>query len=188
MKLETLSAIAVDKGVINLHLNPLLGLLVVAVALIVFGYVAWCGFCLFANFFTGWKGLTRRFPVSDIHKSGRTYQGQTGYFNRDSWNRPFQLPCLFLIEVAQEGLLLTAYFARRSPILIPWADIQKVDDVDVLGLSEVRIIVDYGSARRMTFHLPKEALTAIQESVPVERLHKTDSLSQLIRDRLNHDT
>jgi hypothetical protein len=47
--------------------------------------------------------------------------------------------------------------------------------------------VNYGKERRATFGLPQEALTAIQENVPAERLHKPESLSQLIKDRINHD-
>jgi hypothetical protein len=85
---------------------------------------------------------------------------------------------MFRIEVAQEGLLITAYFARRLPILVPWADIRDVEDVDLS--SQVRITVNYENERRMTFRLPKEALSVIQQNVPTERLHKT-SFSQLIK-------
>jgi len=57
----------------------------------------------------------------------------------------------------------------------------------VLGTSNVSISVNYGKERRATFGLPREALAAIQESVPAEKLHKTESLSQLIKNRMNPD-
>jgi hypothetical protein len=162
------------------------GLLVIAVILIVFGILAWCGFSIFARLSTGWKTLAQRFPVIDVHKSGRKYSGRDGHFDAPSYNRPFHLDYFFTIEIAQEGLLITPYFFWCSPILVPWGDVQRVDDTDVLGLSTTRISVNYGKERRATFGLPKEALTTIQASVPAERLHKTESFSQLIKDRLKN--
>jgi hypothetical protein len=38
-------------------------------------------------------------------------------------------------------------------------------------LSRVELFVDYES--RLSFTVPKDALTTIQENVPAERLHKT---------------
>jgi hypothetical protein len=179
---------AVVIGDINLHLKPLPAIMVMASALIVFGIAVWSGFCVFAKLGTGWKALTRRFPATDVHKLGKKYAGQDGYFKRKSWNSPFCLFRLFLVELAQEGLLVTAYFARRSPILIPWSDIQKVEDEDtgMFGSSTVEITVDYERERHMTFSIPREALTVIQENVPAERLHKAASFSQLIKNRLNN--
>jgi len=174
-----------------MHLNPILALLLVvsaaALAVIALGVLVWCGFSVFAGFFTGWKTLARRFPATDVHKSGRKYSGRDGHFEAPSWNSPFHLNYFFTIEIAQEGLLITPYFFWCSPILVPWGDVQRVDDTNVLGSSYVRISMDYGKERRATFSLPKEALTAIQESVPIERLHKTESFSQLIKNRMNQD-
>jgi hypothetical protein len=186
MKIETLSAITVVQGAVVIHLNPILALLVVALALIVFGVLAWCGFSIFARLSTGWKTLAQRFPATHVHKSGRKYSGCDGHFDAPSWNRPLHLDYYFTIEIAQEGLLIAPYFVWCSPVLIPWGDVQRVDDTDVLGLSKTRISVNYGKERQATFGLPKEALTTIQESVPAERLHKTESFSQLIKDRLKN--
>lgn len=149
--------------------------------------LVWC-ICVVLKLFTGWKALTRRFPITDVHKFGKKYTGQTGYFNRKSWNRPFCLSSLFSVELAQEGLLVTALFARNSPLLILWADVRDVNDSDVFGWPTVLVTADYERGvvdhdREVTFSLPKAALTVIQANVPADRLHKTDSFSELIKKR-----
>jgi hypothetical protein len=83
-------------------------------------------------------------------------------------------------------LLVTGYFARRLPILIPWSEIQSVENIDMAGCSTVLVTVHYEGERRMVFDVPKEVLTIIRDNVPAERLHKTDSLSQLLKNRLNN--
>ncbi len=135
------------------------------------------------RWFIAWKLLVRKFPATDVHRAGRSYSGQNGYY----WRRgsSANIKHLFRIDLAQEGLLVTGYFARRSPILIPWGDIQQVDDVDMLGISEVSVTVNYEGERRIVLQVPKEALASIQGNVPAERLHRTESLSQAIKDRLN---
>ena len=176
---------------IHLHIGNIILVASFAIAL---GIVLVGGFCVFAKVFTGWKALTRRFPVTDIHRFGKKYTGQTGYFNRKSWNRPFCLSSLFSVELAQEGLLVTALFARNSPLLILWDDIRDVDDSDVFGWPTVLMTADYERGvvdhnREVIFSIPKDALTVIQANVPADRLHKTGSLSQLIKNRMNqgHD-
>jgi hypothetical protein len=128
-----------------------------------------------------WKTLAKKFPATDVHKLGKKYSMQDGFYNCGGSRSALNYS--FCIEIAQEGLLITGYFARRLPILIPWSEIQNVEDVDIS--SQVRITVNYENDRSMTFRLPKEALTVIQENVPAERLHKT-SFSQLIKNRLNN--
>ena len=134
-------------------------------------------FYLTSKWIAGWKALTRRFPATDVHKFGDKYKGQTGVFGHKFANSPTVIRSQFLIELAQEGLLVTPNFAKRSPILIPWTDI-----CDVSGTT---LTVNYEN--QLKFTTPEEALTAIQESVPAERLHKAESLSQLIKTRFNHD-
>jgi hypothetical protein len=129
-----------------------------------------------------WKVLAKKFPATDVHKLGKRYLRQDGFYNCGGSRAALNYS--FCIEVAQEGLFITGDFAKRLPILIPWADIQDVEDVDLS--SKVRITVNYENDRSMTFRLPKEALTVIQQNVPGERLHKT-SFSQLIKNRLNQD-
>jgi len=69
-------------------------------------------------------------------------------------NRPFCLFGLFSVELAQEGLLVTACFARRSPILIPWSEIQNVEIKDVA----VQITVYYEREESETakFTIPRK--------------------------------
>ena len=167
----------------NLHFHFLNIILVASIAIAI-GITLVGGFCVFAKFFTGWKTLTRRFPATDVHKLGKKYTGQNGYFDRKYMNSPFCLFWLFLVELAQEGLLVTAHFARRSPILIPWSDIQNVEIKDVAV--EITVYYERDERDRVKFTIPKEALTEIQENVPAERLHKAASFSELIENRLNN--
>jgi hypothetical protein len=128
---------------------------------------------------TGWKALTQRFPVTDVHKFGGRYKRQTGYFDRGPRNA---VNGQFLIELAQEGLVVTPNFARRSPILIPWSAIRDVTETNLFGMrSVVLMTVDY--EKELKFTIPKDALTAIQENVPAERLHQGMSFSELIKKR-----
>jgi hypothetical protein len=65
---------------------------------------------------TSWKALTQRFQATDVHKFSGRYKRQTGCFDEGPENA---VSGQFLIELAQEGFLVTPYyFARRSPILI----------------------------------------------------------------------
>jgi hypothetical protein len=127
------------------------------------------------------KHWLKKFPATDVHKLGKKYSMQDGFYNCGGSRAALNYS--FCIEFAQEGLFITGYFAKHLPILIPWADIQDVEDVDVS--SQVRITVNYDKERSMTFRLPKEALADIQQNVPAERLHKT-SFSQLLQNRLNN--
>lgn len=144
--------------------------------------VIWRGNNLLTRWNVAWKLLAEKFPVKEVHKLGVSYSRQDGYYNRRGSSE--SLNYMFRMEVAQEGLLVTAYFARHLPILIPWVDIQDIEEVDLT--SKIRFTVNYEDERRMTFRLPKEALTVIQQNVPADRLHKT-SFSQLLKSRLDHD-
>jgi hypothetical protein len=125
------------------------------------GFNAWNRYC------TGWKALTQKFPAADAHKFGGRYKRQIGRFGSGTKRATGG----FLIEMAQEGFLATADFAR-TPILIPWSAIRDITELDMFGLfSSVELVVDYEP--RVSFTVPKDALTVIQENVPAERLHKT---------------
>ena len=179
---------AFHAGVINLHLQPFPALIVIALILLAFGLAVVSGFTVFAKYFSGWRGLVRRFPATDAHSLGKEYGGQSGLFDRKSQSRPFSLNSLFLVEPAQEGLLVTAYFARRQPILLRWSDIQKVEDQDLPGWSAVLVTAECDKERKITVTVPKEALTVIRSNVPPERWHKTNSFTQLIKNRLINRT
>jgi hypothetical protein len=81
----------------------------------VFGF-AW----LFTRFIprktSGWEALSQRFSGTDVYKFGGRYPGCTGSFGH---GRGSSIDGAFLIELAQEGLLVTANFAKQSPILVP---------------------------------------------------------------------
>ena len=124
--------------------------------------VLWRGNSLLTKWNVAWTLLTKKFPFREVHKLGMKYSRQDGYYNRRGSSE--SLNYMFCMEVAQEGLLVTAYFARRLPILIPWADVQSIEEVDLT--SQIRFTVNYEGDRRMTFRLPKEALTVIQQNLP----------------------
>jgi hypothetical protein len=133
----------------------------------------------FNRYSTGWKALTQRFPATDFHKFGEKYKRQSGFFGSNSNNN-----CvygMFLIELAQEGFLVTANFAS-TPILIPWSAITNILEVDMFGMgTHIEITVDY--EKKLSFTVPKDALTVIQENVPAERLHKA-VFSELLKNSL----
>jgi hypothetical protein len=151
--------------------------------LIVLGVIAvpvvlWFGFHAFSRFLTGWKTLAQRFSLTDVHKFGTKYRcsGAVGAL-RGSWPN-------YVIEFAQEGFVVTPNFARRSPILVPWSGIREISEVDAGGWGDVvTVTVEYD--KLMQFYLSKDALQAIRENVPTERLRK-ESFSQLIKNRLNN--
>jgi len=154
-------------------------------ALIVLGVftvpvLLWFGFHAFSRTLTGWKTLAQRFPPTDVHKvSGKyTCSGAVGSLG-GNWPN-------YVIESAQEGLLVTPHFARHLPVLIPWSGVRSVSEVDagVFG-SVVTLTVEYD--KLMQFHLSKEALQAIREFLPAE-LFRKQSFSRLLETRLNTPT
>lgn len=130
---------------------------------------------VFARKATGWRALTQKFPASDVHKLGGSYKKQNGRFGNNEWNNSF------LIELAHEGLFITADF-DRTPILIPWSAIKDVTELSIFGfVAGVNLTVNYES--RLNFDVPKDALKAIQENVLPERLHQT-RFSDLLKSKL----
>jgi len=178
--LQIANVVIDGSGIHGLHLH-FRNIILVTLIAIAIGIALVGGFCVFAKFFTGWTNLTRRFPVMDVHGLGKIYAWQNGYFTRKFMNRPLCLFGLFSVELAQEGLLVTAYFARCSLILIPWSEIQNVEIKDMT----IQITVHYERDESETakFTIPTEVLTVIQQNVPAERLHKATSFSELINNR-----
>ena len=164
----------------HLHIGNLILVLSIAIAA---GVILVVGISAFIRWFIGWKLLVRKFPATDVHKSGTKYSTQNGFYYRGGSS--MWLSYMFRVEVAQEGLLVTGYFARRLSILIPWSEIQNVEYVNMI--SAVRITLNYENERTLVFQVPKEALTVIRQNIPTEKIQKTDSLSQLIKKRLDHD-
>ena len=54
---------------------------------------------------TGWRSLIQRFPASDVHKCGGSYKKRNGIFGGSN-----EVNKTFLIELAHEGLFITAGF------------------------------------------------------------------------------
>lgn len=86
---------------------------------------------------------------------------------------------MFCVEPADEGLLVTPFFARRSPILISWLDIENVETGDSLTVN-----VDCGNGRRMALDIPADVLPLLREKLLAERFNKKPSLAELIGNRL----
>lgn len=144
-------------------------------ALVIVGGIA-LGFAIvlggnaFQRYATGWKQLTKRFPATEVHKFGGSYKRQTGFFDITAYGGV--VSGAFLVELAQEGVLVTANFAR-TPLLIPWSAIRDVTETNMLGLKTcVRITADYEPI--LAFTIPKDALIAIQENVSTDRFHQAD--------------
>jgi hypothetical protein len=128
---------------------------------------------------TDWDDLAQRFPAEEVHKLGGRYKRRDGFFGR---GRRLALKGMFLIELAQEGVLVTASFARPAPILIPWSAIRHVSETRLGGMySAVLMSVKYD--REVKFHLPDEALAAMGQKVPAEHLDQSPSLVGLIKSR-----
>jgi hypothetical protein len=127
---------------------------------------------------TGWRALTQRFPAIDAHKFGGSYKKRNGIFGNNECNG------FFLIELAHEGLLITADF-DRTPILIPWSAISAIDESSIFGfITMVHLTVNY--ERKLIFDVPKDALKAIQENVPAERFHQTNFFELVKQNLLNN--
>jgi hypothetical protein len=140
--------------------------------------VAWMsGMNALSRIMSGWKALAQQFPATDVHKFGGKYKGQRGDIGRK-----MHVQGVFLIELAQEGLLVTPDFAARSPILIPWSAIRDVSEVNLLGFYST-VLITVGCEKPMSFHLPADALQAIHENVPAEKFHKAGSFLDLINQR-----
>lgn len=138
----------------------------------------------FMNFLTrkatGWRALTQRFPAGDVHKFGGSYKNRNGIFGAGS-----MVHKEFLIELAHEGLFVTAGFDRAS-ILIPWSEIRAIDEINVFGFTMmVNLTINYES--RLVFDIPKDALRVIQENVSAERFHETDFF-RLVKKKVLNET
>jgi len=151
---------------------------ILAVLVVVsFGIGFLCSLHALLRYQTGWKALTQRFPAMNVHKLGGSYKRRTGFFGSGHRNG---VNGMFLIEPALEGFLVTASFARRSPILIPWPAIRDVVEANIFELQPgVLLTVDYETP--LKFSLPADASTVIRENVTEQRLHKVVSVSELVK-------
>jgi hypothetical protein len=78
------------------------------------------------------------------------------------------------------------YFARRSPILIPWSKITEVavSEARVFGVQQyITLTVEWET--RLQFSLPPEVLPTIEAGVSADRFRKIETapLSELLKER-----
>lgn len=126
-----------------------------------------------------WDVLAVKFPPNGAHKSGERYRRCTGSFGE---HRGGNIDNAFLIEFAQEGLLVTANFARHLPILVPWPAIREVQTVDP-GFLRAMVIVTVDYEKTMRFHLPREAMAGLQQNVARDRVREPTTFYELISKR-----
>ena len=134
-----------------LHVGNLILVLSVFIA---FGVVSVVGFSALTRRFIAWKLLVRKFPATDFHKSGMKYSLLFGFYYRFHNHKRDEcsLNYMFSVEVAQEGLLITGYFAMRSPILVPWPDVQVLEGSGMLSRTRVRML--YDDDRQLDIYIP----------------------------------
>jgi hypothetical protein len=168
----------------HLHVGNLILVLSIAIAA---GIVLVVGLSAYTRWSIAWTLLTRKYPVTDVHKSGKKYSAQDGLYYRFHHHRRdmFSLNCMFCIQVVQEGLLVTGYFAMRSSILIPWPEVQIFEGSGML--SKTYLMILYDDDRQLKIYISREALTTISQNISPEQLRQAESLPQLITKRLDHD-
>jgi hypothetical protein len=169
-------------GASDTQLHPLVGLLMVAGFIAAIILFLWVFTRLIPRKMSGWDVLAQRFPSNDVHKFGGRFRGCNGFFGE---RRDNNVNGAFLIECAQEGLAVTANFARQSPIPIPWSAIREVEQIDT-GFAGTKVIVNVNYEKRMGFFLPKSALPELQQNVPADRFREPNSLFAMIKDRFHN--
>jgi hypothetical protein len=151
--------------------------------LVMLGFVALAGLLLlvvklFAIKMSGWKEIAGRFPMRDVSFTGDSYKQQSGVVGSiGSSRRGF-----FDIRMAQEGVCVSPYFARRNPCLIPWSAVRRVSVSD----SSLHVVVNY--ERPFEFFLPAEALAAFQSRLSPQLFQKALSPFEAAKTALKDST
>jgi len=110
---------------------------------------------------SGWKAITGRFPMTDTHEMSDTYKRRTGVVGGISGRRGF-----LNIRLADEGVCIFPFFARRRPCFVPWSRIRKVS----VGDFSLLLAVDY--EQPFEFSLPTEVLPAIRAKLSQQVFHR----------------
>ena len=142
-------------------LPPAIGILVVS------GFAAFVGISVLANKrsfrkMSGWDAITRRFPMTGLHDVGNTYKNESGCFGTLNTRN-------LTIRLADEGLCVIPWFARRAPCLIPWSAIRRVSVSDLSLL----VLVDYEPLLELC--VPAEAMPAVHAKLPSDLFHPAGS-------------
>ena len=155
------------------------------VLLIILGLVAavfvWIRFThAMAAQMAGWNNLVDKFPATEIERPGDTFKKQSGWIGSADFNR------VFTVQLIQEGIRVSPYFARRSPILIPWSKITgvAVSEARVFGRQQ-NILLTVEWEKQLQFSLPPKVLPIVEASVSRDRFRKIEiaPLSELVEER-----
>jgi hypothetical protein len=168
---------------IDARQHPVLGLFILAGIIGVIFLFVWFATRFIPRRISRWDTLVLRFPANDVHKFGGRYGGCSGFFGNHRRNN--DVSSAFLIEFAQEGLAITANFAKKSPILIPWSAIREVEQIDG-GFAPGAVIVNVDYETRMGFFLPKPALEDLQKNLPGTRFSEPKTLFGFIKERFQN--
>ena len=113
----------------------------------------------------GWKEIAEQFPMRDVNFTGDSFRKQEGNVGGiGSRGRG-----LFDIRLANEGMCIYPFFARRNPCLVPWSAIRRVSVSD----TSLLVVVDY--ERTFEFFVPVESLPTFQAKLSSSLFHKSVS-------------
>jgi len=131
--------------------------------MVAFAFVWVWGFNAVTRKQSGWSTIAVQFPMTEVHMVGESYKHRSGDVGNCNYERGFH------VHLAQEGLCVYPFFARRIPCLIPWSSIRTVS-VSNWGMV---VVVDYETPFRI--YLPAAALDWVRSYVPPERFKEAVS-------------
>jgi len=139
------------------------------------------GFKLVFSKMSGWKNLVEQFPAPEIERPGETFTNTTAWIGSSEFDRCFTL------QLLQEGLLVQPYFARRSPILIPWQQIGEVQvsEGTVYGHRQ-NILLKAVCEKQVQFSLPPDVLQFLESKISADRFRKVKtpgSIGEVLKER-----
>jgi hypothetical protein len=158
-------------------LRALLAILVLVAGLVVWKRVS----SAFSARISGWKNLADQFPAPEIERPGDIFKRMTGWIDNMEFDRGFTLQSL------QEGLLVRPYFAKRSPILIPWLKFSEVHVCEgpFLGYKQ-NLLLKVQCDKPVQFALPPDVLQFIEKYIPAGCFHTVKiagSIGELLKER-----
>jgi hypothetical protein len=125
--------------------------------MVAFAFVWIWGFKAVTRKLSGWSTIAVQFPMTEVHMVGESYKHRSGDVGNCNYERGFH------VHLAQEGLCVYPFFARRIPCLIPWSSIRTVS----VSKCVIVLVVDYETPFQIS--LPAAALDRVRSRVPQER-------------------
>ena len=154
--------------------------------LIIVGFIAVIFLSIFGSRWqfaklAGWRKLVEKFPPTEIERPGDTLKNMSGWIGSMEFRRGFQ------VQLIQEGLRICAFFASRSPILIPWSQISEVQVSEGRFLGhEQNILLKVEGEKPLQISLPPAVLPFVEKNVPADRFRKVKipaSIGELVKER-----